>query len=195
VRQGAHCVQVLRMATAHPEGLVYLLAGIAIVLTTLVLNRLLRRSGKKVSFDQAERWFVFAVAVALLLLAISPASGAQLQGRGCTASFAAFLDAFADSEALQRRHTAAPLTMMHQDKDAQPEPKPVVRRVRARDIPFPVVPPAAVRQHHALRFRIDSERAGKARVTMFKDDTDYMVKYFFDRGPCWRLVRVEDWSL
>ncbi|MCW1777209.1 hypothetical protein NB693_22975 [Pantoea ananatis] len=54
--------------------------------------------------------------------------------------FAAFLKRFSADIAVQEKATADPLTMIHIDPDAQPEPAPVTRNVPLAEVEWPVIP-------------------------------------------------------
>src|SRR4051812_18974487 len=112
----------------------------------------------------------------------------------CPAKFDHFLRTYADSEAVQRKATVFPLPFQTLDLEAQPEPKPVMRHVRAREAIYPLLPLPEARKREGLEPTIERQTAKAAQVLLFKPDTGYHVIYYFARSQCWRLQRIEDWS-
>jgi hypothetical protein len=106
-----------------------------------------------------------------------------------------FLEAFAESQELQRAFTSYPLVQQQMDVAANPEPKPFVRSLERSQVKFPVLPSKAERKAKSLDVRVDPLTSREARLTLFQNDTDYQVSYFFRRGSCWELERIEDASL
>ena len=91
--------------------------------------------------------------------------------------------------------TKYPLQHQRLDANAEPEPKPVLRKLRRDQVSFPVMPNQAERRKKSLVLRIDEKELTHVKLTLFKSETDYQVNYFFSRNSCWRLERIEDWSL
>lgn len=110
-------------------------------------------------------------------------------------NFPEFFSAFSDSEELQRVFIKTPLKTQRLDLDAKPEPKPIVRLLSRQNIKFPLIPLRPDRDAKSLILRIDKVSGKRAEATLFKNDTDYQVSYFFSKTACWRLDRIEDWSL
>jgi hypothetical protein len=109
--------------------------------------------------------------------------------------FPEFLSAYANSEAIQRTFLRIPLKMQRLDLDAEPEPKPVVKKLKYAQIKFPLLPLRAERDAKLLAMRIDKLSEKKAEATLFKEDTGYQVTYFFVKNECWVLTAIEDWSM
>lgn len=93
------------------------------------------------------------------------------------------------------RFTKYPLKQQQLDLNAEPEPKPVVRKLRRDQVSFPVMPNETERKQKSLVSRINENKSNHVTLTMVKSDTDYQVNYFFNRNSCWYLERIEDWSL
>ncbi|MBI5121272.1 MAG: hypothetical protein HZA67_09715 [Rhodospirillales bacterium] len=109
--------------------------------------------------------------------------------------FTKFLSAFANDTKVQHAFTKYPLKELQLDIDAEPEPKPIVRNLERHQIQFPVFPLQEERIKQLLKIRINNISARKANTTLFKPNTGYKVNYFFTKNTCWRLDRVEDWSM
>lgn len=108
--------------------------------------------------------------------------------------FKTFLDAFSESKELQVKLTNFPLQKLHVI-DAEPEPKPVVKFIDRSQVTFPLIPSVTERRSRKLTVRFDAVSRHKAKITLRKEDTGYQIAYFFKKDDCWRLVRIEDWSL
>jgi predicted DNA binding CopG/RHH family protein len=109
--------------------------------------------------------------------------------------FSEFIKAFSENTEMQAAFTKYPLQQQRLDTNAEPEPKPVIRKLRRDQVSFPVFPNEAERKKRSLVLRIDEKKYNHVKLTLVKDDTDYQVNYFFSRNSCWRLERIEDWSL
>jgi hypothetical protein len=109
--------------------------------------------------------------------------------------FSSFIRRFADNEAIQRAFIKYPLTKQRLDPDAEPEPKKIIRRLRREQIQFPILPLSPERAKRSLEIRVVSATGTSAQINLVKPDTDYQVSYFFEKNGCWRLVKIEDWSL
>ena len=96
---------------------------------------------------------------------------------------------------IQIAFTKYPLQQQKLDLNAEPEPKPVMRKLLRDQVLFPVMPNALERRKKSLVLKIDEERLNHVNLTIFKEDTDYKVSYFFKKYSCWHLERIEDWSL
>jgi hypothetical protein len=96
---------------------------------------------------------------------------------------------------MQMAFTRYPLQQLRLDLNAEPEPKPVVRKLRRDQVSFPVIPNKAERKKKSLVLRIDENKSTHVKLTLVKPDTDYQVEYFFSLNSCWQLERIEDWSL
>lgn len=110
--------------------------------------------------------------------------------------FPKFLKAFSESKKIQIAFTKYPLRKQQLDLNADPEPKPFIRNLERHQIEFPVFPGEAKRKKESLNLRIDKLTSGKAELTIRASDSDsYQVSYFFSKNSCWKLERIEDWSL
>jgi hypothetical protein len=98
-----------------------------------------------------------------------------------------------DDEAIQREFTAYPLTKLELDYYAEPE---VSIRYLGRDqFKFPVFPLKQERGEVPFEIIIHNVSDNNAKVSVAKPDTDYVITYYFRKNGCWRLERVEDWSM
>ena len=144
--------------------------------------------------------FIFALifSISSYTYALDPASQpTQQAGQVACPSrdFSEFIQAFSENKAMQVAFTQYPLLEQRLDIDAEPEPKPVVRKLRRDQVSFPVFPNEAERRKQSLVLRIDEKKSNHVKLTLVKADTDYQVNYFFSRDSCWRLKRIEDRSL
>jgi hypothetical protein len=144
--------------------------------------------------------------VGIVLVACSPAterrrSGAEVAAgaereRCPYADFSAFLAAFGESAAVQERFTRIPLRERHLVDDGPGEPRTVERLLSPADVRFPVFPSGAERAARRLStVRIRDEGVARRAVVVSQPDTDYQLRFVFERDACWVLVAVEDWSL
>lgn len=150
--------------------------------------------GRRVSY------FCLFVAIGLASTQIVLAADYQVvnlkQSTACSVeNFPGFFSAYADSETIQRAFLKTPLKVLRLDLNAEPEPKPVVRKLKYSQIKFPLLPLRAEREAKSLALRIDKWSEKKAEATLFKKDTGYQVTYFFVKNDCWALVAIEDWSM
>lgn len=138
------------------------------------------------------------------LLALGEARGQERRARGRVASAAMvcpsrdlerFLDAFGESAEVQRAFTRSPLTMLHLDTSASPEPATVEEQVPSERVKFPVFPSAASRARAGFSMKLQARSPDRVDVTLSVADTDHQVVFTFERDACWRLVRVDDQSL
>ncbi len=106
-----------------------------------------------------------------------------------------FLEAFSESNEVQKAFTRSPLVKQQVDAAADPEPKPFVRSLERHQVTFPVLPNKTEREARSLVLRVDQLDSREAKLRLFKDDTSYQVRYFFRKGACWELERIEDTSL
>ena len=122
---------------------------------------------------------------------------AVMQVSSCPATdFRDFVSLFTEREDIQRKFVNIPLRKLTLDHDAVPEPTPFVRTLDFKEVAFPVIPNAAARGEKSLSIRFDKVLDSEAQISLFVEDSDYLVSYIFGKaGSCWRLMRVEDWSL
>lgn len=125
----------------------------------------------------------------------SPAISRTSQASCPAADFSVFVRAFSSDINVQKAFTRYPLKTQRLDPDAEPEPKKIIQNLGRHKIHFPILPLHEERVKHSLEIRIDSVAATNAKITLTKPDTDYQVSYFFKKNSCWRLIRIEDWSL
>lgn len=138
-----------------------------------------------------KRLTLLPLAMGLLL-----SQAAQAAAPACpSAKFPLFLAKYADSVAVQKAFTDDPLALVMLDHAAEPEPRQVKSQLAKARLSFPLLPPAAVRKKHGLALRIDEATDKQARATLFKEDTGYLVTYFFRKDGCWKLERKEDMSM
>lgn len=142
--------------------------------------------------------FLLIFSICSYAYALDPASHPIRQaGQAACPSrdFSEFIKAFSENTEVQAAFTKYPLQQQRLDANAEPEPKPVVRKLRRDQVSFPVLPNEAERKKQSLVLRIDEKKSNHVKLTLVKGDTDYQVNYFFSRNSCWRLERIEDWSL
>ena len=108
--------------------------------------------------------------------------------------FSEFIKAFSESKEVQMNFTMYPLKEQRLDLNAEPEPKPVIRKLRRDQVAFPVMPNEVERKQKNLVLRVDQKKSNHVELTLVKSDTDYQVNYFFILNSCWNLERIEDWS-
>jgi hypothetical protein len=109
--------------------------------------------------------------------------------------FSVFLAKFADDETVQRAFIIYPLTKLELDYDAEPGPEPFIRSLDRDQVQFPVFPSRQNRADWSLEIRIESVSENNAEAILFLPDTGYMITYLFRKNGCWRLERIEDWSM
>ena len=109
--------------------------------------------------------------------------------------FPDFIKTFSENTEMQVAFTKYPLQQQRLDANAEPEPKPVVRKLRRDQVSFPVMPNEAERKKQSLVLRIDEKNPTHVKLTLVKSGTDYQINYFFILNSCWRLERIEEWSL
>ncbi|WP_265645292.1 hypothetical protein [Verminephrobacter aporrectodeae] len=124
---------------------------------------------------------------------VQQASGSR-QIKCPSRDFYEFIKVFSESKEVQSQFTKYPLKRQVRE-DAEPEAKIVMRTLRRDQVSFPVIYDEAERKQENLILRIDWIKSNRAKLTMMKDDTDYVIDYFFILNSCWNLVRIENWSL
>jgi hypothetical protein len=108
--------------------------------------------------------------------------------------FHEFMAHFSVSIDIQKQYTRFPLEKLQVDALADPEPLTEEFKLKKSQINFPVFPGPDEIEDGSLQMDI-SVSGDKAKVRLFKPDTDYVIEYFFQLEKCWNLVRIEDWSL
>ncbi|WP_265257311.1 hypothetical protein [Verminephrobacter aporrectodeae] len=125
---------------------------------------------------------------------VQQASGSR-QIKCPSRDFYEFIKVFSENKEVQIKFTKYPLKHQWMDTDAEPEPKPVMRILQRDQVSFPVIHNEAKRKKKNLILQIDWIKSNRAKLTMVKDDTDYLINYFFVLNSCWNLVRIENRSL
>ncbi|WP_228135936.1 DUF4348 domain-containing protein [Xanthomonas sp. NCPPB 1128] len=110
------------------------------------------------------------------------------------ADFDAFLKRFSTDIAVQEKATADPLTMVHIDPDAQPEPAPVTRNVPLAEVEWPVIPNLDAARKGGREVVVSQNAEGRQVMVRTPDTGDQQV-YQFTQKPCWTLVKVDDQGL
>ncbi|WP_295972318.1 hypothetical protein [uncultured Xanthomonas sp.] len=121
----------------------------------------------------------------------APAAAAAAAPRCQDADFDAFLKRFSADIAVQEKATANPLTMIHIDPDAQPEPAPVTRNVPLAEVEWPVIPNLEAARKGRREVVVTQNAEGRQVLVRAPDTSDQQV-YQFAQKPCWTLVRVDD---
>ncbi|XQA71986.1 hypothetical protein ACM9XB_17065 [Xanthomonas sacchari] len=132
--------------------------------------------------------------VAAATAAPAQAAPAAAAPRCQDADFDAFLKRFSANIAVQEKATANPLTMIHIDPDAQPEPAPVTRNVPLAEVEWPVIPNLEAARKGG-REVVVTQNAGGRQVMVRTPDTGDQQVYQFEQKPCWTLVKVDDQAL
>ena len=159
---------------------------------------------------KCERILKILSGIVLGSLLILNSSGYALEGGGvsdetkniidrlvqCPADdFQVFLSIFTEDVQVQRSYTNFPLKELHLDINARPEPKPVIKSLSRSQVLFPVIPNMVERNAKGLKIRFDQVGMLQSKISLRKEDTDYLVIYFFVKDGCWKLTQIEDWSL
>ncbi|MET7143259.1 hypothetical protein M3S04_16300 [Xanthomonas sp. PPL139] len=110
------------------------------------------------------------------------------------AEFDTFLKRFSADIAVQEKATADPLTMIHIDPDAQPEPAPVTRNVPLAEVEWPVIPNLDAARRGGREVVVTQNGEGRQVMVRTPDTGDQQV-YQFAQKPCWTLVKVDDQTL
>lgn len=110
-------------------------------------------------------------------------------------NFSEFLIVFSNDEKFQHEFLKIPLEIQKIDLNSDSEPIPVLNILNAEQIVYPLIPLELERKKKSLDLRVDELTRLKAKVTLYKKDTGYQISYFFNKDFCWRLERIEDWSI
>ncbi|WP_440870699.1 hypothetical protein ACQHIH_02060 [Xanthomonas sontii] len=133
-------------------------------------------------------------APAAMAPATPPAPAAAAAPRCQDVEFDAFLKRFSADIAVQEKATADPLTMIHLDSDAQPEPAPVTRNVPLAEVEWPVIPNLEAARKGGREVVVTQNAQGRQVMVRTPDTSDQQV-YQFAQKPCWTLVKVDDQAL
>jgi hypothetical protein len=110
-------------------------------------------------------------------------------------NFLVFLAKFVEDETFQRAFTMYPLTKLELDYDAKSGPEPFIRYLEREQVQFPVIPSSRERTEWSLEIKLEQLSDNNAKVLLFEPDTGYRIIYFFRKNVCWKLERIEDWSM
>lgn len=108
--------------------------------------------------------------------------------------FSTFLAAFSEHADVQKAFVLQPLQMVT-TVAGDPEPEMQKRSLSGDELKFPIIPDLAKREAQGLTLTVKEERGDKATAILQKPDTDYVFEYRFERGQCWQLKEVMDYSL
>ena len=133
----------------------------------------------------------------LFLVAFFPTS--TIAGNACYGSFDQFLPAFENSRASQIDNTVYPLKHTFVDGGAFPEPKVINSELSRKEIEertSPIYPYREDQEKVPFLKEISEQSPGKIQVTLYKADTDYVLRYQFGLiGTCWKLTEFNNDSL
>ncbi|MDP3812054.1 MAG: hypothetical protein Q8Q78_13715 [Hydrogenophaga sp.] len=110
-------------------------------------------------------------------------------------SFPEFFATFVESEKIQRLSTKDPLPMQSIDLTTEPEPTPVIKVLNTQKITFPIIPKKIDRENQRLLLRIDKQTDNKAKATLYRGDSGYLISFLFRKKKCWNLEKIEDHSV
>lgn len=109
-------------------------------------------------------------------------------------SFEQFLERFSSQISVQETATADPLSSSHINADAQPEPALETQQIPLAEVVWPVMPNLTQARRAGRNVQLSGE--GQTRVvTVSTPDTSDQQRYYFQRQPCWTLVKREDQSI
>lgn len=135
-------------------------------------------------------------AISAMFAVASLAAAAPAWAACPAATFDGFLAAFSESAAVQRQHTANPLTTHTIDPAAEPEPRMVTNRLPVNAVRMPIMPGKAERQRDGLHVTKALQPDGTVDVKLAKADSGYQLLYRFRKsGTCWELAEYTDESL
>ncbi len=124
---------------------------------------------------------------------VAPPAAAKAAAVVCPSKeLKAFVDAFAEDEALQRAFTANVVQAAYVDWKAEPEPAQVSKSLARESLTFPVMPNSMQQKKEGLAYREISNDGSKAKIALGLPDTDAQIKYSFEYSDCWRLVSIVD---
>ena len=128
-------------------------------------------------------------------------------------NFMAFLDAFSGSVEVQKKYTVIPFRYAYHFDSLSSDMDSITRPLFVNGLPteegiawWPVEEMLALDELHYPLFPsyrrvvshqtvLDLEVSGtQAKVSKYKPDTGYSVRYYFEHDRCWRLHRIENWS-
>lgn len=137
----------------------------------------------------------FSFCAALLLAFQFQAAHAQSVQAACIRDFAAFLAQFENSTTFQRDNTRFPLSTVHTDRAALPEPKTVFHTINSPADPqyADTVFPSPARQA-AIPLNKRIKKGSGARFVLFsKPGTGGTLTFTFEMSAgCWQLIKFEN---
>lgn len=81
------------------------------------------------------------------------------------------------------------------DATAEPEPALATKMLSAAELQFPLIPNEQQQASEGLKMRQSVLENGDVNVTLAKEDTDYQMSFYFNKGACWKLIRIRNDSL
>jgi hypothetical protein len=133
---------------------------------------------------------------ALGLLVLLAAGEARAAAPACPAvTFTGFLEVFLSSPEMQKRFTADPLVTSYIKVQDVPDPETMVQRERGAQLKFPLAPSRGRQRAEGLEIDVRGAASARPVVVIAKPDTDYVLRFTFERTNCWRLIRYDDESL
>lgn len=109
--------------------------------------------------------------------------------------FDKFFAAFASDAEVQKAHLSLPLESETVDANAEPEPRPVIKRLALAELTFPLLPSPQQQRQDKLELTKTVTDATHVEIKLVKPDTDYQMVYLFQNDGCWTLYRMRDDSL
>ena len=109
--------------------------------------------------------------------------------------FGKFLTAFANHIEVQKAFVTLPLESESVDATAEPEPKPVTKRLGLSELHFPLMPSLQRQAMDGVTLSRKLTNPKEAEVKLVKEDTDYQMVFYFKNDGCWKLYRMRDDSL
>lgn len=135
-----------------------------------------------------------AAVAAIALVSVTFGSSSLAAEQCAETNFDAFLARFSEDPEFQRRHVQFPLPQQVNEDKGVGGPALVETQVQSWPATGVLYLNAEQRKAHGLEVTVTPIERGK-RVKLEKPDTDYLIYYFFEQRPCWRLVRIENYSL
>ncbi len=130
-----------------------------------------------------------------LILFIFSSYAPQVQAQSCKAkSFEAFFRNFTESLEMQQVCTRFPLetlTLVETQDDLSPK----TQRLFSNQIHYPLILNIKSRQEQNISLKIQIINENKVKVTLYKPDSSYQIKYQFLKQSNWQLIKIEDWSV
>lgn len=130
--------------------------------------------------------------VAGLLFSCNAMAEEENQPLTCpSTNFHQFLDAFTETEAIQRAFTNVPLKVQRIENNEN------LTQVLywETDVKFPLFPSHQEREKRTLEINLLELTEYQAKVALVAPDTDWLVHYHFNKDTCWKLTFVDDQSL